>query len=136
MSKRPRTRRRTAAKAQGLRRDPHRIARVGVVRMPAGSVVAVDVVRTTHEQFGVGLNYGDGVPLPSDDFDTAESAIEEGHRILSELRLLGATDASEKDLPPPTPRSTHVQWTVEVNEPHLLALGLKRRYVGRRFRDR
>jgi hypothetical protein len=84
----------------------------------------------------VGLNWGDGVPLPNHDIDTVALAIEEGHRLVSHYRRHGATDASEDELPPPTPRSTHVQWTAEVHEPHLLALGLKKRYVGRRFRDR
>ena len=128
--------RHTRAKANRRTPDPNHISRVAVLRMPSGNVVDVDVVHTIPDCYGVGLNYGEGVPMPRVDFGSPEQAVEEAKRMIARFRLDGATDAPEDELPPPTPRSTHVRWSVDVNEPHLRELGLKKRYAGRRFRDR
>jgi hypothetical protein len=136
VSERSRPPRETATKNSGRAPDPHRITRLGVLRLSFGAVVAIDVVHTIPGYYGVGLNFGDGVPLPNHDFDTVAGAVEEGHRIIAQARLRGAIDASEEELPPPTPPPTHMRTIVEVNEPHLLALGIKKRYIGRPFRVR
>jgi hypothetical protein len=98
-------------------------------------VVAIDVV-WNDGRHGARLDYGEGVPLPLEDYETAERAMKEAESILSALRLHGALDAAESELPLLPARSADVRWTVEADLPHLQALGIKTRYVGTRFHDR
>ena len=118
------------------RRGTKRVERVAVLRHPAGSVVAIDLVQLPSGAYGIGFDYGDGIREPHE-YDSLERARENAQIIVAKFRKRGDVDADESELPPPTPIPTHVRYVADLSlEPWLIKAGAKRECVGKWVRSR